>query len=223
MTMPATTLALWDAFCREQAILERGVPLFDCAEDGSAVVHSYGSDGRLILRRSSAMEALTIAEVERVIADFHSGVGEWDGLLYMMFREDNNRVVPLYIGRTAKFGRNSNLSANLANIRTNLGMFARWGSNYAYHIGNLSAVVCNGHGTSKMTPKYRRWARRLFETVPCVRPKQRFNIRFWATAWGPKSVSIWPASGSASLKVEESRLIAVGRELFSADLLNEAP
>jgi hypothetical protein len=92
----------------------------------------FGRDGRLVLPLSAAMQDALAATVERVIEDFKGRTNQYDGLLYFTFRAQDERVVPLYIGRAGKYGKGGgNLSANLVNIRANAGKFARWGSNYA--------------------------------------------------------------------------------------------
>ena len=215
-------LALWDAFCRAHQVLERSVPLFDRAPDGSIAVDAFGRDGRPVLRRSLEMQEVVVREVERVLADFNASRDELDGLLYMMLRSEEGRAVPLYIGRAGKYGRGAgNLSANLAGIRTNVGKFARWGSNYAYHIGDLSAVVCPGHPPTKANPKYRRWAQRLFESIPSARPRLQAEVRFWCVAWGAGSQSIWREYGASSLSFQEYLLIGVASDLFPDSLLND--
>jgi hypothetical protein len=192
------------------------VPLF--AEDaGTVVTSAYGHDHRILLRRSASMEALVIREVSNVIAPASAS----DGILYMMLWRDDGRVLPLYIGKAGRYGRGAgNVSANLLNIDRNFGKFARWGSNYAYHIGDLSAAVCHGHASTKIVPKYRRWAERLFVEVPSECPRLRRPVLFWGAAWSPASRSIWTGFGSTSLAFEEYLLIGVASLLFPETLLN---
>jgi hypothetical protein len=212
----STKLDLWDAFCAHHALADTAVPLF--AERGGTVVTSaYGHDHRILLRRSERMEALVVREVSSVLAPTSPS----DGVLYMMLWLDGRFVLPLYIGKAGRYGRGGgNVSANLANITRNPGKFARWGSNYAYHIGDLSATVCHGHSPLKITPKYRRWAERLFVEVPSERPRLRRPVLFWCTAWSPASRSIWTDFGATSLAFEEYLLIGVASLLFPEILLN---
>jgi hypothetical protein len=138
------------------------------------------------------MDALIIKECNKVIEDFNFGAGEYDGLIYMMFWEDAGNILPLYIGKSEKYGRRGgNLSANIKNIQRNHGNFCRWGYNYAYHIGDLSAVVLPGHPPEKINPKYVKWANRLFESWPSSNPKLRRETRFWMKAWKRGEVGIW--------------------------------
>jgi hypothetical protein len=129
--------------------------------------------------------------------------------------------VPLYVGKAGRYGRTGEVSANLSSIRSNTGKFARWGYNYAYHLGDLSAAALPGHAQGTVSPKYQRWARRLFETVPSAVPRLRVPVRFWCTAWGPHSAGIWQEFGSCPLAFMEYLLIGVAALLFPADLLNE--
>ena len=220
--MASAKLQLWDAFCSSHAIAERAVPLFATDEAGRAHSTPFGTDRRLILARSPEMHELLASEVERTLADSSSGAAAWEGVLYMMHWREGERIIPLYIGRAGKYGRSGgNLSANLVSIRSNAGKFARWGSNYAYHIGDLSAATCPGHSPAKITPKYRRWAERLFTATPAAKPQLRRPTYFWATAWGPESRSIWPEYGSSSLSFQEYLLIGVASDLFPQALLND--
>nr|WP_217346322.1 hypothetical protein [Noviherbaspirillum sp. L7-7A]MBV0880729.1 hypothetical protein [Noviherbaspirillum sp. L7-7A] len=145
-----------------------------------------------------------------------------EGMLYMMhWRENSGRIVPLYIGRAGKYGKGGgNISANLLGIETDMSKFARWGSGYAYHIGDLSAAACPGHASEKVVQKYRRWAQRLFSDAPTLTPTLRRPVYFWATAWTPDSYNIWNDFGSCFLSFEEYLLIGVASELFPDVLLN---
>ena len=88
----AAKLALWDRFCSENRIAERGVPLFAAAVDGSVEVFPYGRGGCAMLRRSAAMEAMVVEAIEAVLA---AAPSEAEGLLYMMHRlGEDGRVVP---------------------------------------------------------------------------------------------------------------------------------
>lgn len=221
--MDAEKLRLWDEFSARHQLNERAVPLFECDAAGRTVAAPFGRDGRLVLRRSAAMEDLLAGEVERAVASPAGGAGALEGVLYMMhWRDPSGRVLPLYVGRAGRYGRGGGkVSANLRAIHANGGKFARWGSNYAYHIGDLSAASCPGHSSGKVAPKYRRWADRLFADAPAPRPALRRPVFFWAAAWGPGSYSIWSEFGACSLAFEEYLLIGVASELFPDILLND--
>ncbi len=215
----ATKQALWDAFCAAHSIADAGVPLFATGPDGAVEVFGYGRDGRPMLRRSAAMGELLAGTVEKVLA---SAPGEAEGVLYLMHRLDEaGRVVPLYVGKAGRYGRTGGVSVNLAGIRADAGKFARWGYNYAYHLGDLSAASLLGHAPGKVVRKYQRWAARLFADAPAAAPHLRVPVRFWCTSWGPGSRNIWAEFGSCPLAFAEYLLIGVAGLLFPGELLND--
>lgn len=211
-------MTLWGRFCAEHRIREASVLLFACDNGGRVASAPFGRDGRLILRRSLEMEALIVREVGSTLSiDTRN-----EGLLYMMHWLEEGRVIPLYIGRAGKYGKGAgNISANLLDIERDTSKFARWGSGYAYHIGDLSAAACPGHGSGKLQKKYHRWAQRLFLDAPAATPTLRRPVYFWATAWNPDSYSIWPEFGSCSLSFQEYLLIGVAAQVFPHVLLND--
>lgn len=216
----AAKLSLWDRFCAEHRVAERGVPLFATTAHGFVEVFPYGRDGRPMLRRSAAMETMVIEAVDAVLSAKASSA---EGLIYMMHRiDEQGRVVPLYVGKAGRHGRSgAAVSANIASIRANAGRFARWGYNYAYHVGDLSAATLPGHAAAKVQPKYGRWARRLFGESPTVTPRPIVEPRFWCAAWGPSSPNIWREFGACPLAFAEYLLIGVAGLLFPNDLLND--
>jgi hypothetical protein len=141
----------------------------------------------------------------------------------MMHRlDERRRVVPLYVGKAGRHGRSgAAVSANIASIRANTSRFARWGYNYAYHMGDLSAAALPGHSAAKVQPKYARWARRLFREAPMAAPHTSVEARFWCAAWGPRSPNIWSEFGACPLAFAEYLLIGVAGLLFPDDLLND--
>ncbi|NJL06578.1 MAG: hypothetical protein HC911_17085 [Chloroflexaceae bacterium] len=212
-------IALWTRFCSDHKIIQSAVPLFELS-NGHVMVRPYGRDQRLILQRSTQMNELVITEVQKVISDFKSHSEEYEGLIYMMFWTNNNLVLPLYIGKSEKYGTHQNLSANIDGIEKNNGFFCRWGYNYAYHIGNLSAVVCHGHPEEKIIRKYKKWAERLFTDFPSENPKLQCDTYFWIEAWKRGSAGIWKEYGETSLTFLEYLLIGVASDLFPDLLLN---
>ena len=204
------------------------VPLFATGQGGRVGTITLGQRGTPFLRRSTAMEAMVGQAAAEVLA---APPQDAEGLLYLMLRLDHQGgVVPIYIGRAGRHGKNGTLvSANLEGIRpashstgwTNGRKFARWGYGYAYHMGDLSCAVLPGHEPRQPAPKYRRWARHLFEEVPSTAPRARFDVRFWCAPWGPASVGIWPEFGAWPLAFIEYLLIGVASLLFPDDLLNE--
>lgn len=214
-----TKLAFWDDFCREHRVLEKAVPLF--ALSNSVVsVRNVGKNSRPVLRRSPEMEALVISETKKVLLDYETAAGEYEGLIYMMLWRGGRRVIPLYIGKSEKYGRKSgNLSANIARIEKNNHKFCRWGDNYRYHVGDLSAVVCPGH--PKQDKKYLKWAERLFASWDGPGPKLRRETLFWMEAWRRGGSGPWKEYGETSLTFLEYQLIGVASDLFADVLLNE--
>ncbi|MFD2171012.1 hypothetical protein [Tumebacillus lipolyticus] len=167
------------------------------------------------------MDRLVIGEVNRVIADFESEAGRYDGVIYMMYRERQGNVVPLYIGKSEKLGKNGgNLSANIKNIEKNPN-FCRWGYNYAYHLGDLSAVICPGHDDTRHTRKYEKWAKALFEMIPSDQPTLKEPIFFWMKAWSPEWTGVWKEFGPTSLTFLEYLLIGLASDLYPEQLLND--
>lgn len=99
--------------------------------------------------------------------------------------------------------------------------FCRWEDNYAYHIGDLSAVVCPNHSILKINLKYKKWANRLFESYPTPYPTLRRATYFWIHAWENGRVGIWKEFGSTSLTALEYHLISVASTVFPESLLNQ--
>lgn len=214
-------LQLWKEFCDRFRIIESEVPLFQVI-NGCVEVFEYGSTKRSILRRSKQMDQLVINEVDKVIKDYNEHTDVYDGLIYMMFWKENGTVVPLYIGKSEKYGRkNGNLSENIKNIKNNNSKFCRWGYNYAYHTGDLSAVVCEGHPEDKKTIKYTKWAETIFELFTDTSPILKKPIYFWMTAWNKNDVGPWIEFGQTSLTFLEYLLIGLASDVFPEVLLND--
>ncbi|PRX17187.1 hypothetical protein BX659_1572 [Orenia metallireducens] len=213
-------IKIWNDFCKEYNVLEKGVPLFET--DGLFVnSFDYGKKVRKILKRNEEMENLVISEVNKVIDDFNSGKEDYEGLIYMMYWKRDNGVIPLYIGKSEKYGRKGgNLSINIANIERNRGKFCRWGYNYAYHIGDLSAIVLPGHSDKKKNRKYKEWGDRLFEEVNSITPKLREETYFWIRAWRKEDIGPWEEFGQTSLTFLEYLLIGLASDIFTDTLLN---
>ena len=114
--------------------VERSAPLFATGGE-SVAVRPRGIAARPDIARCPEMEALVISETKKVLADYSSRAGEYEGLIYMMLWPEGERVLPLYVGKSEKYGRGGgNLSASIASIETNRHKFCRWGDGYAYHI-----------------------------------------------------------------------------------------
>lgn len=211
---------LWAGFASKHHLSDSAVPLFDT--DGDIVkTIPYGRNGRPVLKRSPEMEQLMRRLGRHLISEYRQSNVTHDGILYMMLRPLNGTIVPLYIGKAEVFGRGKhNLSANIGDLDKGQGKFGRWGYNYAYHIGDLSAVTLDPHPDEKKTNKYSNWRDALF-VAQRGRVKLRSEVSFWATLWGPDSQSIWQEYGKTKLAFEEYLLIGVASDIFPEHLLNQ--
>lgn len=172
-------------------MIEKGVPLFQGSEN-IVETFPYGTNNRIMLKRSSSMESCLINEVEKVLTDYIEQTGKYDGLIYMMFWKKDNKITPLYIGKSEKYGKSGgDLSINIKNIGQNKTNFCRWGYNYAYHIGDLSAVVCLGHPEIKILNKYSKLVALIFENYPVEEPVLKAPVCFWIKAWSKKDIGVW--------------------------------
>ena len=189
----------WDNFCSRYGVAEKGVPLFEVNNNVVDLIE-IGRDKRLFLKRSKAMETNVIQEVKKVLSDHKSKADHFEGIIYMMYRLLSDRIVPLYIGKAEKYGKNGgNLSENIRDIERNAHKFCRWGYGYAYHVGDLSAIVCPGHPQEKRRGKYVKWANALFEDFPSKTPRLKFPVYFWIHAWEKGNIGIWEDFGEISL------------------------
>lgn len=222
MSTEPLALEVWTKFCDRFSIAERSVPLFAADENGVVASRTVGRgpSTRPVLLRSPEMEAMVFAETERLVGDWAGGTHLCDGLIYCMGWRQDGRFLPLYIGKAETHGKgNGNLSANLKNLKTDRSKFARWGDNYAYHVGDLSACVLPGHLPEKRSGKYGSWAATLFENAPSPSPRLRRPVYFWATAWDPSQVGVWEQLGPTPVAFLEYQLIGVAGRM-SPSLLN---
>jgi len=212
---------IWRGFCDRFQISKECVPLFELDSIGCIATKSIGrgANARRTLARSGEMEAMVLREVAKLEDDWLAKRHKLDGLIYIVGCRHLDGYIPLYVGKAETLGKgDGNLSANLKNIQTDRSKFARWGDNYAYHIGDLSACVLPGHAPDKHTTKYQAWADLLFETVG-EQPRLKEPIYFWARAWNPAHVGIWEEMGPTSLAFLEYMLIGVAGRV-STNLLN---
>ena len=218
-----TAKQIWNNFCDAQGIAASSVPLFASDRDGFVETKEIGKNAkRKVLVRHQAVEELILKETGIFVGDWSQKTREYDGLIYIMYRRGSDASLePLYIGQTETFGRGDrNLSANILNLRVRNDKFARWGDNYAYHIGDLSAAVLINHPVEKRNPKYSAWAATLFRSTPTDKPKLAFDIYFWAKAWKSTDVGVWPELSSTRLAFLEYLLIGVASTAFDGSLLN---
>ena len=211
---------VWNKFCQRFKVVEQSVPLFKADAEGVVAHRMLGRTSRPVLMRSPEMEALILVETDKLVEDWESGRHRYDGLIYCMGERQGDQFIPLYIGKTETFGKGAgNLSANIKNLKTDKSKFARWGDNYAYHVGDLSACVLPGHADEKQTIKYQAWAEQLFVSVPALTPKLHRPIYFWAAAWDKSMTGVWEELGPTSLAFLEYLLIGVAGRV-SPVLLN---
>ena len=213
---------LWDMFADQHKIRDTWVPLFSTSNNG--IVHSKKigiTNVRNILCRSDQMESLIISECAKLVDDWKNDIHVYDGLLYIMAVEDIDGIVPLYIGKTESYGKKSgNLSVNIKDVERDKSKFARWGDNYAYHIGDLSAVVLPGHDPKHIERKYLSWASELFSNAPNEHPILKRTVYFWAKAWNSTETGPWQDFGATRLTFLEYLLIGLTSSAFGERLLN---
>lgn len=214
-------LKIWQQFCERYVNDKLKTPLF--STNGKVVnIKRYGKNDRLVLKRSDEMESLVIEEVTKVLHDFKKSQDIYEGLIYIMYKMHGDLIIPLYIGKSEKYGKQgNNLSRNISSIKTNKAFFCRWGDNYAYHIGDLSAAVCIGHPQQNIYRKYQKWASILFESFPTTEPVLKEDVYFWIRAWEKGNIGVFREFGSTPLTALEYQLISVAATLFPNFLLNE--
>lgn len=157
-----------------------------------------------------------LVETDKLVADWESGTHQYDGLIYMIGYKEDDIFTPLYIGKTESFGKGkSNLSVNIKNLHTDKSKFARWGDNYAYHIGDLSACVLEGHSSEAKSLKYQAWASCMFDGK-----RLKKQVYFWSMAWSGTQTGIWAEFGQTRLSFLEYLLIGVASKV-SPKLLNK--
>ncbi|WP_226040197.1 hypothetical protein [Natrinema sp. DC36] len=216
-------LEIWDQWVDEHINYREPISLFDTNSQKKVTTKQHGRDNRPILHRSRQMEELLRMEGWKVVEDWKDTDDTYDGIIYIMYILDEDMFVPMYIGKAGKYGRDGKrLSANFKNIRTNNTKLARWGDGYAYHIGELSAVVLDHYDDTSVNRdrppkgKYQRWADALFvsDTRQLSEP-----VYFWAKAW--KKTDTGPFYDfETSLEPLEYNLINLASDLYPNRLLN---
>lgn len=207
---------LWQGWANRYVNTETSTPLFE-TEGLSVAYKTYGNNDRRILKRSEEMEDRVRGEGRKVINDWETSDDTYEGLIYLMYWLVEGDVVPLYVGKAGKYGRDGEgLSANLGGLRGNsTSKFARWGDGHYYHIGNLSAIVFDHDKNQK--EKYGKWADLLFEEGRQLRQQ----TYFWVKAWRQDDVGPFH-DADATLEELEGQLIELTSELYPDLLLNTA-
>ena len=182
----ATSYTLHEKFCLwfTQIAKESIVELFELETDGSIRIVEKTTKKRTVrlLTRSKSMEAHLLGEAKKVtLSHSDKTAPDFEGLHYFVLTGPVENPILIYIGLTGKYGRDGErLNLNLENLEKKRDFFARWGDDYARHIGGLSnAILNNGFPTEN---KYRVWADYMLEAKDeKVYPK--FPIKFFALAW----------------------------------------
>lgn len=211
-----TKAKVWRDWTNRYVETEDPIPLFETDLNSVVQYKHYGKNGRRILKRSERMDDRIRSEGQKVLDDWESTDKEYDGLIYLMYWLDNNEVVPLYVGKAGKYGKDSErLSTNLEGLhRESTGKFARWGDGHDYHIGDLSAIVFDHDKKQKL--KYEYWANRLFEDGTRKLCQQTYH---WTKAWSIEDVGLYH-DFEVSLGHLEYLLIGMSADLYPNRLLN---
>jgi len=206
---------IWQQWAERYIDTESPIPLFETDEMLTVDYKHYGRNNRRILKRSEEMEATIRNEGRKVINDWSTTDDTYDGLIYLMYWLVDDEVIPLYVGKAGKYGRDgSSLSANVSCLRgSSTGKFARWGDGHDYHIGDLSAIVFNHNATQK--GKYEKWADRLFSDNRTL----KHPTYFWTRAWKKEDIGLYHEF-EAPLEELEYQIIGVSSDLYSDSLLN---
>ncbi len=123
---------------------------------------------------------------------------------------------PLYVGKAERRGITHALSANLRNIRTNHGFFARWGYNLDYHVGDLSHALFGFEAYRPPSRKYHRWAEALFSSFDP--PVLRAPVSVLWVPWFEGSRG--PSGFTGSVASVEKEVIALASVMSGEALLN---
>ena len=207
---------IWQEWTGRYIDIENPVLLFETDENLTVEYKQYGQNDRRILKRSEAMESLLREEGRKVINDWSTTDDTYDGLIYVMYWLEDGQVVPLYIGKAGKYGRDGeSLSSNLEDLRgSSTRKFARWGDAHFYHIGNLSAIIF--HHEKNQKQKYRNWVDRLFEEDRQLKQQ----TYFWTKAWDQTDVGLYH-DFEVPLEQLEYQVIGLASDIYDDRLLNE--
>ena len=211
-----TKKEIWQQWTSRYVNTDNAARLFETDENLTVEYKHYGQNDRRILKRSEAMESQLREAGRKVINDWSTTDDTYDGLIYLMYWLEDSEVVPLYVGKAGKYGRDGeSLSSNLEDLRGNsTRKFARWGDAHYYHIGNLSAIVFDHEKNQKQ--KYQSWADRLFEEGRQLKQQ----TYFWAKAWEQTDVGLYH-DFKVPLEQLEYQLIGLASDIYEDQLLNE--
>jgi hypothetical protein len=211
-----TKKEIWQEWTNRYINTENPVPLFKTSENLTVDYKQYGQNDRRILNRSESMESRLREEGRKVINDWSTTDDTYDGLIYLMYWLEDGQVVPLYIGKAGKYGRDGeSLSSNLEDLRgSSTRKFARWGDAHFYHVGNLSAIIFDHEKNQKQ--KYRNWVDRLFEEDHQLKQQ----TYYWTKAWNQADVGLYH-DFEVPLEQLEYQLIGSASDIYEDRLLNE--
>lgn len=212
----------WFVFCHQTGLTDEGVTMFR-TKQGRALVGSIGKGNRQVIARSQGMEALVLRETAKVAADFESRANQCEGLLSIVYTEDEEgNPEPHHIGIMPKLGPNGGYNKALKNIKAgaNQHPFAGWGYNKTGFFGGLSALLVDKagidpSGRNRFTP----WIFRLFEDPP-VQRALRQPVYFWTRAWDSSMRGPWMEYGPAGLDALKLQLQAIATGVWPDPLLD---
>jgi len=207
---------IWQEWTDHYVDTENPIPLFETDENLTVEYNNYGKDDRRILKRSEEMESLVREDGRKVINDWSTSDDTYDGLIYLMYWLEDGNIIPLYVGKAGKYGRDGEgLSANLRGLRgSSTGKFARWGDGHYYHIGNLSAILFDHDKNQKQ--KYEKWADQLFDEGRQLQQQ----TYFWTKAWQQEDTGLYHEF-EVPLEQLEYQIIGLVSDLYPEQLLND--
>ena len=203
---------MWEEYVAEKDILNNSEVLFEA--NAQLEVSTIKVGANTVLERTNDIDRLIMESSRSVMEDFQKGSQETEGVIYMMYREGDQGMIPLYVGIAEKVGKSGRLST-LFNGKTKK---PRWDYYDGYHIGDLSTVVCEGYETAEKGKV--NWAKSLFEDFPSKAPVLNFEVKLWFHVWRSDSLSIFSDLGHSSLLLEESLIIEILGRLYPDSLLN---
>lgn len=222
LALAARVRRFWHVFCQQTGLTDESVPLFR-TKDGRALVGKVGKGDRPVIARSQGMEALILRETTKVAADFHSRAGLCEGMLFIVYTEDEEGMPePHHIGSIPKIGPGGGFNKALVGIKAgaNQHPFAGWGYGKTGFFGGLSALLVDKAGIdpggrNRFTP----WVDRLFADPP-VQRRLRHPVYFWARAWNRSLRGPWMDYGPASLRALELQLQALAMGIWPDPLID---
>jgi len=147
--------------------------------------------------------------IKSIIQEVKDQTTKHKGVIYMMYYLNNNRRVPLYIGKSEFKGRTRKYSANATSLNP-AGPFLRWGARPDYHLGDLYEA----YRGNKTTLKYKDWSKAIFDS------NGNFIKEIYLTMIPLSTMKIPTCSFPTSVTQTESTLITWAGHLFPKDLLN---